>query len=194
MSRTSINGQFAPRTIEMIRSPAFCVLSLSARRVLDRLEIELADHGGKDNGRLPVTYADFHHYGIDRHAIAPAIREVEALGFVEITQRGRAGNAEFRSPSLYRITYRAYGRYGATDEWRRIGELEAQAIARAARRASSQKQNPGGGKRQFSVGETHTETAMYPVGETPTTVPVGEPPTTIDISGGRVTLPQAVAS
>jgi hypothetical protein len=103
MSRTSIKGQFAPRTIEMLRSAAYRVLSLSARRVLDRLEIELADHGGNENGRLPVTYADFHHYGIDRHAIPPAIREVEALGFVEITQRGRAGNAEFRSPNYFRL-------------------------------------------------------------------------------------------
>ena len=34
----------------MMASPAFRVLSLSARRVLDRLEIELAHHGGQDNG------------------------------------------------------------------------------------------------------------------------------------------------
>ena len=193
MSRTSISGQFAPRTIEMLRSPAYCVLSLSARRVLDRLEIELADHGGKDNGRLPVTYADFHHFGIDRHAIAPAIREVEALGFVEISQRGRAGNAEFRSPSLYRLTYRHSGRNGPTDEWRRVGEQEAQTIARLARRAS-QKQKSSGGKRQLSVGETHTEKASAPVGETHTTVPVGETHTTLDISGRKAMLAQAVAS
>ena len=49
--RKSIPGQFAPRLIEMLESPAYCVLSLSARRVLDRLEIELGHHGGKDNGR-----------------------------------------------------------------------------------------------------------------------------------------------
>lgn len=193
MSRTSINGQFAPRTIDMLRSPAYCVLSLSARRVMDRLEIELADHGGKDNGKLPVTYADFHHYGIDRHAIAPAIRELEALGFIEITQRGRAGNAEFRSPSRYRITYRSYGRFGTTDEWRRISEIQAKEIARAARSAR-EKQKTSGGKRHFSVGETHTEFGQRPVLETPTTVPVGETPTTLDISGGMRALPRAVSA
>lgn len=83
--RNRIAGQFAARTIEMIKSPAWCVLGLSARRALDRIEIELADHGGTDNGRLPVTYDDFVRYGIHRHAIAPGIRELEALGFIEVT-------------------------------------------------------------------------------------------------------------
>jgi hypothetical protein len=83
--RTRIDGQFAAREIKMLESHAFRELSLSARRVLDRLEIELAHHGGMDNGKLPVTYDDFQRYGIDRHAaIAPAIRELVALGFVAL--------------------------------------------------------------------------------------------------------------
>src|SRR5213083_2360647 len=51
--RTTIGAQFAPRRIDMLRSPAYCALSLSARRVLDRLEIELADHGGTDTASSP---------------------------------------------------------------------------------------------------------------------------------------------
>src|SRR6516165_8922526 len=113
--RNSIDGQFAPHTIEMIKSPAWSVLSLSARRVLDRIEIEHADHGGNDNGRLPVTYDDFERYGIHRHAIGPAIRETVALGFAEITERGRAGNAEFRSPHKFRLTYFRVGRAPPTN-------------------------------------------------------------------------------
>ena len=50
------------------------VLSKSGRRVLDRLEIEMADDGGADNGNLIVTYEDFSAFGIDGHSIAPAIR------------------------------------------------------------------------------------------------------------------------
>ena len=80
----------------MLESPAFRVLSLSARRVLDRLEIELAHHGGQDNVSLPVTYEHFHEYGIHRHAIGPGIRRCVALGFVEVTEPGRAGNVEFQ--------------------------------------------------------------------------------------------------
>ena len=89
---TKIAGQFAARTIEMLELPAFRVLSLSARRVLDRLEIELAHHGGQDNGKLPCTYQHFHEYGVHRHAIGPGIRDCVALGSVEITERGRAGS------------------------------------------------------------------------------------------------------
>lgn len=187
--RAKIEGQFAPRLVEMLRSPAWSVTSLSARRVIDRLEIELADHGGNDNGKLPCTYADFVAYGIDRHAIAPAIREAVALGFLEVTEQGRAGNAEFRTPSRYRLTFRDTQYAGPTNEWRRIKtEPEAEAIARDARRMPetsrrNQKQKTSGGKHHFSVGEPHTENAKSPVGKTPTTVPVGETHTTLDISG-----------
>ena len=64
--RRTIDGQFAPRTIEMLESPSYRVLSLSARRVLDRLEIELGHHGGTGNGDLPVTYDQFQEFGLGR--------------------------------------------------------------------------------------------------------------------------------
>jgi hypothetical protein len=167
--RNSIDGQFAAHTIEMIKSPAWSVLSLSARRVLDRIEIEHADHGGNDNGRLPVTYDDFERYGIHRHQIRKAIQETVALGFAEITERGRAGNAEFRSPHRFRLTYFHVGRAPPTNEWQRIKTVEeAQALARAARREVPQKTkvqwrkkpNLSGGnrhrKRRFHSAETTT--------------------------------------
>jgi hypothetical protein len=83
--RNQILGQFSARTIEMMRSPAFAALSLGGHRVLARLEIEQAQHGGQDNGKLPVTFDQFVEFGMDRHSVAPAIREVCALGFAEIT-------------------------------------------------------------------------------------------------------------
>jgi hypothetical protein len=107
--RGSINGAFAWRLIEMLESPAYRVLSLSAHRAMARLEIELAHHGGKpeENGKLPCTYEHFAEFGLHRDAIAPAIRELVALGFVEITQRGSAGNAsEPASPTPCHDRYR----------------------------------------------------------------------------------------
>src|SRR4051794_31274966 len=104
--KNKIGEQFAPRPIRMLESPAYRVLSLTAHRVLARIEIEMAHHGGFDNGRLPVTFDDFEDYGIHRHAVAAALRECVALGFLEISERGRAANAEFRTPSKYRLTYR----------------------------------------------------------------------------------------
>jgi hypothetical protein len=207
MRRTSIGGQFAPHTIEMLRSAAWRALTLSARRVLDRLEIELADHGGVDNGKLPVTYDDFVRYGIDRHAVAPAIREAAALGFIEITEVGRAGNAEFRRPNVFRLTYR-HTKTDPTDEWKRIGEEQAAEIARTARaatrsisrRSSSPACRPSkprstttsapaakteiqwGKTPQIGGGNPHRKPGIQS-GETHTTAHSSETPTTLDISG-----------
>jgi hypothetical protein len=136
-----ISGQFSARLIEMLESPAYGALSLSGHKVLTRLEIELAHHGGNDNGKLPVTYEHFVEFGIARECVSPAVREVVALGFVEITRQGRAGNAEFREPTLYRLTY-VYARGGKhnppTHDWRKIKTPEeAAAIAKQARAMKS---------------------------------------------------------
>ena len=184
--RRTIDGQFAPRTIEMLESPSYRVLSLSARRVLDRLEIELGHHGGTGNGDLPVTYDQFQEYGIDRQAIRPAIREAIALGFLEITKEGRAGNAEWRQPNRFRLTYRpskgerAYG----TNEWRRMQSLEeAAAIAKAARNEKPKKTKAQCGKTsRFRVENPHRKQPDHS-GETNTTTHGGETHTTLDISG-----------
>lgn len=142
----------------MLELPAFSVLSLSARKVLDRLEIEHAHHGGTDNGKLPVTYDQFQSFGIDRQAIAPAIRELAALGFIEITRPGRAGNADYRQPNLFRLTYRpsANVRGDGSHEWRRIkDETEARLTAKAARAAINKNKNRWGKTSNLSVDCPH---------------------------------------
>jgi hypothetical protein len=184
--RTKIGSQFAPRTIEMLEAPAFRVLSLSARRVLDRLEIELARHGGTDNGRLPVTYDQFQEFGIDRQAIAPAIRELVALGFLEITRKGRAGNAEWRLPNLFRLTFRpskgerAFG----TNEWQEVESMEdAERLAKAARKANLRKSKAQCGKISSVGMENPHRNPEKHGGEIHPTDHGGETPTTLDISG-----------
>lgn len=112
-----IDGQFIAHRVELLESAAWASLSLAARKVLDRLEIEMAHHGGKENGNLPCTYADFERHGIRRKSIAPAIGELETAGLLRVTYRGRGGNATFRQPSRYRLTYVGSD---ATDEWRRF--------------------------------------------------------------------------
>jgi hypothetical protein len=174
----------------MLESPAFRVLSVSAHRVLFRIEIELAHHGGKENGRLPVTYDDFERYGVHRHCISPAIRELEALGFLRITERGRAGNAEFRSPNRFKLTYRpALDVMGdGTHDWRRI-ETTKQAIevARTARRSGGAKiqatkiKNAGGGKCRSSGAAITTENGRSPVPEI-TTPPIVQNSARLSIS------------
>ena len=182
--RNWIGEQFSARTIRMLGSPAYCVLSLSARRVLDRIEIEMAQHGGGDNGKLPVTYDDFERYGIHRHCIGPAIREVVALGFVEITEQGRAGNAEWRKPNLFRLTYRPT-KYEATNEWEKIKTPgEAEAIAQAARAPRMSKKNESQWRKApvFGGGKRH-HMGKIQGAETSTTSDGAEIATTLDISG-----------
>jgi hypothetical protein len=179
----------------MLESPAHRGLSLSARKILDRLEIEFYRHGGRpeQNGLLPCTYDHFVEFGVHRHAIGPGIREVVALGFVEITRKGCAGNAGYRQSTLYRLTYRHAGSdKRITDDWRRIETLaEAETIAEAARTARPEQRS----KNKSPVSKTitgpsvgnRTNRGHSPVTETITTGPVTK---TITTSISRRGAPQ----
>jgi hypothetical protein len=147
-------------------------------------------HGAVENGRLPVTFDDFANYGVERHAISPAIRELEALGLIEITQRGRAGNADFRQPNIFRLTYLHKYQSGqpATHEWRRIEIIEgAQMLARDARRTNGKKQNPSARKPTYTSAGKPTTNARFHSGESRTTAMVGTP-TLLSISPGEWAL------
>ncbi len=166
--RTMFEGAWIGHLAEMRKSPAWRVLSLSARRVLDRLEIENAEHGGAENGRLIVTFNQFVEFGVDRHAIAPAIRELVALGFVEVTEQGSGGNREFHRPSRYRLTHlRTKDREKPPHEWRRV-KTDAQAAelarnARAERPLVHRKQKSDVGKHTVPVWKARTGKAGIPV-------------------------------
>jgi hypothetical protein len=182
--RNRIAGQFAARRIAMMESPAFGALSLGAHRVLARLEIELAHHGGNDNGKLPVTFDQFEDFGVHRHSIAPAIRELVQLGFVEVTEAGRAGNAEWRRPNFFRLTYLPVGNASPTDEWRRVITKEtAELIARAARQSKpSKEKSPVAVSAKSQCGNRHRKAQIHSA-ETITTGRSAETATTSIISG-----------
>ncbi len=120
----------------MRQSPAWLALPDNARRVLDRLEVEHASHGGSENGKLVCPYRDFVKAGIRRASISRAIRECRALGFVYVTVQGSRSISDERWPSQYRLTY-ALGRGDSpdpTNDWRKFETLEA--AERAARDAA----------------------------------------------------------
>lgn len=129
-----VEAPYAALPIRMLSSPAFLELSLAARKVLDRLEIELASEGDANaNGSLIVTFANFCSHGLDRHSIGPALRELAALGFIRIKQ-GRAGSPAVRRPNRFRLTYRFGDGQSASNEWKQIeDEDQARALARSAR-------------------------------------------------------------
>lgn len=113
----SIQGQFLALPRDLLESAACAEMSLAAHRVLYRICIEHMAHGGRENGKLPVTYDDFEAFGVRRASVAAAIRQLEALGLIEVTDRGRGGNAEFRRPSRFRVTFLSSGRANPTNEW-----------------------------------------------------------------------------
>jgi hypothetical protein len=135
----------APIPHGLLASPARRVLSLSALRVFDRLVIEHCRRGGCENGALPCTYKDFEAWGVYHDLVARAIRELVAVGIVEVTRKG-AG----RTASLYRVTCFAVGRgKRATHDYERIATVEeAEALVAAARNNVSARAVANGHKAQ----------------------------------------------
>ena len=165
--------QHVRHTIELLRSPAMRVLSRAGHKILMCVESELCKHAGKNNGKLPVTYEAFEEFGLHRHAIGPGLREVEALGLLLVTERGRAGNANWRRPNLMMLTYLPSGannKTPASDQWRNIAtKEEAEQIAQKARNSKPagynhnrrKKRFPSDGKRQTPVTKTVTGTRPH---------------------------------
>ena len=139
--RNQISGSWAARSIEMMKSPPYRILGLSAHRALSRVEIEFAHHGGQDNGKLPVTFDDFAEYGIRRQSIGPALDELEALGFVKITEQGKkAKAAEYRRPNKFLLMSRPPQKGVAFhDGWRRFKTIEEAEAAVADARERREK-------------------------------------------------------
>jgi hypothetical protein len=103
--KVKIGGQWVAHQVRMIR--VLRGLSLTARRFLDTVEIEHCRRGGRENGRLIVTYSDFERElggNTNRRGIARAVRELEAAGIIKV-RRGRRAFADLRLPSVYTLTF-----------------------------------------------------------------------------------------
>lgn len=92
-------------TRQRLESLAWRAMPLCARQVVDRIQIELLNHGGRDNGRLPVTYDDFEKYGVRKGSIRRAVDIAIALGFVDRTERGVRAHGAARRPAKYGLTW-----------------------------------------------------------------------------------------
>lgn len=111
-------------TVELIGSPTFGALGVSARRILDFLLLEHAGEGGRENGRLAAPYRQLHVFGLTRADIAKGFAELIACGFVRLVTQGlrQAGGGE---PSRYALTW-LWTLDGSpqaeppTDDWRRV--------------------------------------------------------------------------
>jgi hypothetical protein len=118
-----IEGPYVMLTRELLESPAWGVLTLVDRRILDRLCIEHMAHAGTENGNLKCTFTNIEEYGIRRFSIARSIRRLEALGLIRVVERGGITRADFKFPSIYQLTF-IQGNIPATNEWIQIGSIE----------------------------------------------------------------------
>jgi hypothetical protein len=185
--RNSIAESWIAYPRSMLESPAFRVLSHAAMRVMHRIEIEHMAHGGAENGKLIVTYDQLVEWGVDRKAIAPAIRELTALGFLEVTEPGSAGNENHRRAHRFRLTYvNVKSREQPTNEWKRIDTIEVAKHTVAAVKRETSPRARDLGKRSWRA----RMKSASPVPKTePTPVPKTEPKAKIPSSqNGTTTL------
>jgi hypothetical protein len=202
--RSVLAEQWISYSRELIESPALRVLSQTASRVMHRLEAEHMNHGGAENGRLQVTFDQFEKWGVDRNAIAPAIRELVALGFVVITEKGIAG-AESGKANRFRLTYvNSKTREIPTNEWDKVTTLEeAEKLAADARANKNERARDLGKrgamsmrKKYFPVSKPLTGSVSKPLTEPPGSQSanprllgsVSKPLTTIYNLGGEAEL------
>jgi hypothetical protein len=123
-----------------------------------------------------VTFRDFEKFGVCMDAIGPAIREVEAPGFIQVTEEGRAGNGEWRRPNKFALTHLpTIDNPKASEGWKQIKTIaEAMTIAAAARKSMtktkrhSDKIRPGPlGQTRAKEGDHHSDKPEhYPLRET----------------------------
>jgi hypothetical protein len=134
----------------MYGSPAFLELvkHRAARIVVDRIAYEHTRHGGKENGRLKVTFDDFVAWGMSRSSVGDAIVVAEALGWIKRVTRGRASFEDGRYPGEYAITWQCIGADLPTNDWKRIhdqetarGKVAAALSLRAAERKANSQRN-----------------------------------------------------
>lgn len=120
-------------TKEMLESYGWRAMSCNARLAVDCIAVEHMAHAATMNGDLRVSFDRFEKFGIRRGSIASAVAEVDAIGFIDLVEKGTRGWGEYRGKtSVFRIAWLPTNQGDpATTRWRRFRSLEE------ARRAAS---------------------------------------------------------
>jgi hypothetical protein len=121
VSRHECEQPFAQLPLSLLGGVVLNALSIMARRVLDRLIAEHLKHGGRDNGRLHVSYRQLAQWTRANDGnIPPALAELVDLGLLVITHGERVAGSSKVAPNVYRLTFFPdHEDAASTDEWRR---------------------------------------------------------------------------
>jgi hypothetical protein len=122
VKRVPKGENFVQLTLAFLESEALKGLSLTAERALRRLMVEHLRHGGRDNGRLDVSYGQFVAAGCTRRCISSALQELTKRGLVKVIETG-----EWRGKtSRYELTF-LNTEWKPSNEWKRFkGGIDAQ--------------------------------------------------------------------
>lgn len=135
-------GGWIPVRLSLMLSPAWQHRPKPVARLLERIQIEHLRHGGKENGRLCVSFDQLVDYGLSRRVVHEAIKAACDLGLLGLVQHDQiVGN--IRPPNEYRLTYvPAREKRAPTDEWRYVSETQAATIAQSFTAATSTRKKP----------------------------------------------------
>jgi hypothetical protein len=91
-------------TRTMLGSLTYRSLSISARRILDRLLYEHSSHGGRENGNLACPYRQLDQWGVTLDDARRGFEELIVAGYVERTFQGLRQDGA-GDPSRYALTW-----------------------------------------------------------------------------------------
>jgi hypothetical protein len=120
----TIQGQFRYHTIDFVASPVWRALSLSERKILDRIDLELASHGGRDNGDLIITRRDFADFGVSPKAQLRGIAGLVALGPIKWMPGHASPDPAHGRAARFGILYRSTLNGPSEEQWRRFKTID----------------------------------------------------------------------
>jgi len=144
----------------LLRSRVWASLGIYHHRMLAALECEHANHGGKQNGELVLTYTDGERAGIPRRCFNETLAWLSAVGLVKREHQGSYAGGALRDPNRYRLTYLPQKIEQLTgpplylfpsNEW-----LEVEEEILAGKRVLRGKREPPAREKQFSAGKSDT--------------------------------------
>ena len=100
-----VDGPFVPLTHAVRCSPAWRALSLAARLLYLELRAKLSNDPQVNNGRVFLSTRDAAGaLGVCQRTAMNGFRELQAKGFVKVTQLGTLGSEGRGKATLYRLT------------------------------------------------------------------------------------------
>jgi len=149
---------FVWQTADLLTSIAYQAMSINARRVIDRIQIEHMDHAGLENGKLIVTHDDFKKFGVSRDFVGDAVDELAYLKLIKINIRGRAGEGTGYANCFELTWLPPKGSYLCDDIWQGVTRKRVRAWKQSERKKARLRRVKRTPERKLKPGENYFPT------------------------------------